>query len=215
MHDTNPATHEPATHRTGRPTAAEADQRERDILDAALELLMEVGYDRFSIDALAERAHAGKATIYRRWPGKAALVVDAVRRRHADHQEPLPDTGSLRGDLIAAVGRMTDALTSRDGALLVGVMQAMHSDAELAEQLRTQVFESKYAAYQEIVDRAVSRGELTGTGGADAALEVLPAVIVTRLLILDLPADPSFADHVVDDILLPLLTHQTTQEHRP
>ena len=78
----------------------------------------------------------------------------------------------------------------------------------------TGAVESKYAAYQEIVDRAAARGELTGTGGADAALEVMPAVIVTRLLILDLPADRSFADHVVDDILLPLLTHQTTQEHR-
>lgn len=215
MADTPPHIHETATHRPGRPTAAEADRREQDILDTALELLMEVGYDRFSIDALAERAHAGKATIYRRWPGKAALVVDAVRRRHAGKQEPLPDTGSLRGDLIAAVSRIADSLTSRDGALLVGVMQAMHSDAELAEQLRTQVFESKHAAYREIVDRAVARGELAGAGGTDAALEVIPAVVATRLLILDLPTDRSFADHLVDDIVLPLLSHPATQEHHP
>ena len=63
------------------PRGPRAEAREQAILDAALELLKEVGYDRLSIDALAERAHAGKATIYRHWSGKAEIVVDAIRRR--------------------------------------------------------------------------------------------------------------------------------------
>ncbi len=63
-----------------RPTGPRAEAREQAILDAALELLMEVGYDRLSMDALAERAQAGKATIYRHWSGKAEIVAEAIRR---------------------------------------------------------------------------------------------------------------------------------------
>ena len=66
--------------RAPRPTGPRAEAREQAILDAALELLMEVGYDRLSMDALAERARAGKATIYRHWSGKAQIVAEAVRR---------------------------------------------------------------------------------------------------------------------------------------
>src|ERR1700692_4839290 len=71
---------EETTGKGDRPTGPRAEAREQAILDAALELLMEVGYDRLSMDALAERAHAGKATIYRHWSGKAQIVAEAVRR---------------------------------------------------------------------------------------------------------------------------------------
>ena len=74
-----------------RPTGPRAEAREQAILDAALELLMEVGYDRLSMDALAERAHAGKATIYRHWSGKAQVVAEAVRRlKGGGASEPFP-----------------------------------------------------------------------------------------------------------------------------
>ena len=79
------------TEQDHRPTGARAEAREQAILDAALELVMEVGYDRLSMDALAERAHAGKATIYRHWSGKAQVVAEAVRRRSAARSEsPTP-----------------------------------------------------------------------------------------------------------------------------
>jgi AcrR family transcriptional regulator len=201
-----------AAHRTGRPTAAEAGQREQSILDTALEMVKEVGYDRFSIDALAERAHVGKATIYRHWPGKAALIAEAVRRRHETHAGPLADTGSLRGDLRAAVRRIIDAVAAKDGPLLLGVMAAMHADPDLADLLRVQVFESKHAEYDEIVARAVARGELPGPGGAALLHEILPALVAARFLVLDLPADDEFADHLVDDVALPLLQFRPPQE---
>ena len=82
-----------------RPSGARAAARRQAILDAALALLMEVGYDRMSMDGLAERAHAGKATIYRHWTGKAEVVVEAIRCRKCDNFSAPPDTGSLRGDL--------------------------------------------------------------------------------------------------------------------
>src|SRR5580698_2904876 len=89
-----------STERAHRPTGPRAEAREQAILDAALELLMEVGYDRLSIDALAERARAGKATIYRHWSGKAQIVAEAVRCRAEETMEVVPDTGPLRGDLL-------------------------------------------------------------------------------------------------------------------
>ena len=100
----------------GRGRGREVTQREFAICDAALALLAEVGYDRMSMDAVAARARASKATIYRRWPGKRELVLEAVRTRVADIVEP-PDTGSLSGDIIATLRAFgqpgVDAVTPR------------------------------------------------------------------------------------------------------
>src|SRR5271156_5658417 len=94
-------------HEAPRPAAnpcgpARGDARQQAILDAAVELVAEVGYDRMSMDAIALRAKASKATIYRHWPGKAELVTEAIRRRVSPASEPLVDSGSLRGGLLLA-----------------------------------------------------------------------------------------------------------------
>src|SRR6476661_7275970 len=83
--------------------------REQEILDATLEVLADVGYDRLTMDAVAARAKASKATLYRRWNDKASLVVDALLV--VKHTAETPDTGTLRGDLIASfcgLGGLTD-----------------------------------------------------------------------------------------------------------
>src|SRR5689334_11946810 len=80
------------------------DSRDPQILQATAQLLAEVGYDRLTMDAVAARAHAGKATLYRRWSSKGELVVDALGcAAHGETPEAAPDTGSLRGDLEALV----------------------------------------------------------------------------------------------------------------
>jgi AcrR family transcriptional regulator len=185
-----------------RPTGPRAEAREQAILDAALELVMEVGYDRLSMDALAERARAGKATIYRHWSGKAQVVAEAIRRRKSEH-EIRPDTGSLRGDLRAALGHMCDSVTADEG-LVAGVMSAMRSDPELAELMRTQVLD-QHGKLDAIVERAIARGELPVGSSAALAYEVAPAVVMSRLLFQNLPMDEAFTDHLVDDVILPLL----------
>ena len=114
--------------------------REAEILEAALEVLAEVGYDRFTMDAVALRAKASKATLYRRWNGKVQLVIDALHHDHQQHhyteQGPV-DTGSLRGDLIAAFcgdGGLTDKPeVDTFGAILTAITR----DAEFAEAFRT------------------------------------------------------------------------------
>jgi AcrR family transcriptional regulator len=191
--------------RTKRPSGPRAEAREQAILDAALELLMEVGYDRFSMDALAERAKAGKATIYRHWSGKAQVVTEAVRRLKMDVLAAPVDTGSLRGDLLGELTQMCTSMTTEDAAIVAGVMCAMRTDAELAHLVRTQIIESKRGKFQGIVERAVRRGELPEGSTADLVDEVMPAMLMHRLVIQGEPLDEAFAVHMVDDIVLPLI----------
>ena len=111
--------------------------REQEILDAALEVLGEVGYDRLTMDAVASRAKASKATLYRRWTNKLTLVIDALVAQKAA-PEPA-DTGSLRGDLEAAYcgfGGLTDPETV---IRFTSVLTAIGRDPEFAHAYRTQV----------------------------------------------------------------------------
>ena len=168
-------------------------------------LLMEVGYDRLSMDALADRAHAGKATIYRHWSGKAEIVVEAVRCRKCDDFSAPQDTGTLRGDLIAALDRSRESFTEEDSALLVGVASAMHHDKELAGLMHQQVFEAKQGLFDEIVARAVERGEPVSSGASAVVNEVSSALFFNRVAMGGGEIDEAFVLHLVDDVMLPLL----------
>src|SRR6478672_5992627 len=106
--------------------------RDAAIRDATLALLLEVGYDRLSMDAVAARAKASKATIYRRWPGKQELVLDAVRAR-GPGLVVTEDTGSLRGDLMATYRSAIHGSAADDADLIAGVLRAMRTTPELAD----------------------------------------------------------------------------------
>jgi AcrR family transcriptional regulator len=190
--------------------------RDAAICDATLTLLAEVGYDRMSMDAVAARARASKATIYRRWPGKRELVLDALRRR-AEHQPRAADTGSLRGDLIATFRAMADQAGAEDAELMAGMLRAMRCAPELSTCVRDQVVESKGAALREIVERAVGRGELPPQADPVLAHEVASALWIKHVLVVGGQVDDAFIAHVTDDVLIPLLscgsrpsTHQET-----
>jgi AcrR family transcriptional regulator len=198
-------TETPIIDSEGRPSGARAAARRQAILDAAIELLAEVGYDRMSMDALADRAHAGKATIYRHWAGKAEVVVEAVRCRKCDDFIAPPDTGSLRGDLLATLNHSRESFTEEDSSLLVGMVSAMHHDQELADLMREQIFEGKQGLFDEIVARAVRRGEPVSAGAASIANEVSSALFINRVAMGGGEIDETFLFHVVDDVILPLL----------
>lgn len=186
----------------GRPLS---DDREQAILEAALDLVVEVGYDGLSMDALAERARASKATIYRHWSGKAEVVAAAVRCRSKSKAEELPDTGSLRGDLLALLTRSCETLSSSEGALMASVLWAMRSDPELAALMRAQIVEGKRELIEAVVSRAKGRGECAAGTDTSVAGEVMPAMVLSRLLVTGDPLDEAFCTHLVDDVLLPLL----------
>jgi len=204
---TSPAT---AATRAGRPRD---ETREAAILAATLQVLAEVGYDRLTIDAVATAARASKATVYRRWPSKAPLVVDAMQTLKPKPPEGTteapcywPDTGSLRGDLVAGVQAFVDRLNSDEGKLTAAVISAQMRDPELAQAMRAATYDDKRRSCRILADRAIARGELTSPAGADTFVEVLPAIMFNRLLLSGQPLDETFVTHVVDDIAMPLLT---------
>jgi AcrR family transcriptional regulator len=181
--------------------------REQAILDAVVELLSEVGYEALTIDAVAARAHASKTTIYGRWPGKAALVRAAVSEVVRRGAHAPGDTAGLRSDLLAAMLEVRSYLTPEFMAMMRGLVHAMSADQELSELLRP-VLDDEIAS-REIIKRAVRRGEIPrGSQRRAAALvhEVIEGQIVRRMFITGEPIDDRFARHVIDDMLMPLLS---------
>jgi AcrR family transcriptional regulator len=182
------------------------DEREHAILRAAFEILTEVGYAGLRLDAVAARARASKATLYRHWSGKPALVAEAVRVCKGA-AGVVPDTGSLRGDLIAWFSEMAEATTGEEGPLLAGLVMAMHTDPELAAEMRA-MHSSKSPIARAICAQAEMRGELCPGYNVDLIEEIVPGQLFMHSFVLGGPLDERFITHVVDDVVLPLLTRQ-------
>lgn len=187
----------------GRPRV-EGD-REQEILEAALAILVDVGYDRLTMDAVATRAKASKATLYRRWSGKAALVIDALVH-HKEGPREAADTGSLRGDLLAtfcAPGGLTD---THQTAILAAVITAMGRDAEFARAFRERFIAPKAHIGREIYLRAQARGEIRDDVDLDILTAALPGIVLHRMFLLgDIPTT-DLVSRVVDQIILPAAT---------
>ena len=186
----------------GRPR----DPRRREaILQAAIALVVEVGYDRMTVDALAARAGVSKPTIYRRWPhGKPEIVVEAIRARRAE-AGALPDTGSLRGDLLAMLGTVVSGL-EEDAHLAGGLISQLRSSTELAALFREEVIADERRRYAVLVSRAVARGELSAVVPVTPLFaDVAGSVVFTRALIAGDPLDTAFTEELVDRVLLPIL----------
>jgi AcrR family transcriptional regulator len=189
---------EAAAHR-GRQMDASRDAALR---DAALELLAEIGYDRLSIDAVAARAKASKMTIYRRWSGKAELVVDAISSLRKPGE--IPDTGSLRGDL-EAMARSSDSPDIRfDAQLVLGLVTALTRDPELRQVIREQLIGRDGIRLRQVFERAVARGEIPQGRNLDLLISVFPALVIHHLLIFGELPDTSFTVQVINELILPL-----------
>jgi AcrR family transcriptional regulator len=180
-----------------------AEVREEAILSATMKLLVEVGYDRLSIDGVAVLAHSSKTTIYRRWPDKAALVVAAITR-HTTEELVIPDDSlSLRDDLLALAGSMRDVLCAHDAALLIGLATAMRARPDLALTVHARLMDDKHAACRLVVERAVERGELPSADSVDLLMEACSSMMFARICIGTQPVDDAFVINLVDRILIP------------
>lgn len=177
------------------------------IYQAVLELLGEVGYDQMSMDAIAARARASKATIYRAWPHKPDLVMAALRHHFGDTPEP-PDTGTLRGDLIAHLRPTCQVADSAEGNVVTGLLSAATRNPELSRTLFQCTYEIKSVTHETIIKRAKERGEIPDEVTAALLHEVMHAMVLTRKLWSVEPLDDVFVVHLVDDVLLPVLRHR-------
>jgi AcrR family transcriptional regulator len=182
----------------GRPRSPEAD---RAILVATVELLAERGLGAMSIEEIAARAGVGKATIYRRWPSKGLLALDAFVASFAA-QQPLPDTGTLRGDLTAALRAWVRAVTVTPmGSVLAGLIGEAQNDPSLRAAWRDRVLEPLRRRHRIMLDRAVARGEISASVDQEVVLDLFFGAAQHRLLLGHLPLDDTFVVDVVDVIL--------------
>jgi AcrR family transcriptional regulator len=179
--------------------------REQEILDATLAVLVEVGYDRLTMDAVATQAKASKATLYRKWDGKAALVIDALMSEKTPLVVP-EDTGSLRGDLLAVFcghGGLTD---EHQTAMLGSVITAIGRDSEFAAAFRERFIAPKVTVARAIYERAHARGEVRDDIDLDIITAALPGIVLHRMFLLGEQPTTDLVARVVDQVILPAVT---------
>lgn len=187
-----------AAARRGRPRSQEAD---RAILAAAAGLLAEGGFAALSIEEVAARSGVAKTTIYRRWNSRGTLALDAFLADFQSQQPP-PDTGSLRGDLLAALRAWIRAVTRTSaGPILAGLIAESQRDPELGVAWRERVVEQLRAQHKIMLNRAVDRGEIPPDTDQEVVLDLLFGAAYHRLLHGHRPLTDSFARRVVDLIV--------------
>ena len=191
----------------GASDSRRGSDRRTAICNAVCELLAKVGYDRMTMDAIANQAKASKATIYRMWPDKPQLVVEALQCQFGASADA-PDTGSLRGDLLALLNTACYTADGETGEVMVGVLTAAGHDPQLAETLTRTLYKDKSQLHAELVRRAVARGEVHAEADPSILHEVMHSMISGRKLWQFGPLDEEFARHMVDDILIPILMHR-------
>ncbi|WP_122819395.1 TetR/AcrR family transcriptional regulator [Nocardioides pantholopis] len=178
--------------------------RELEILTATLEVLADVGYDRLTMDAVAARAKASKATLYRRWSSKVSLVIEALSHAKGPHEAP--DTGSLRDDLEAVfcgIGGLTD---SNGVATFGAILTALTRDPEFAEAFRRDVLGPKLEASRAVWQRAAARGELRDGLDLDLFEPALVGIVLHRVFVMGEAPDPTLVGRVIDQIIVPAAT---------
>jgi AcrR family transcriptional regulator len=196
---------EPARPTRGRPRDTGRDTA---ILDATSQLLVDVGYDQLSIEAVAARAGVGKTTIYRRYPGKAALVAAAVDRR-GPWTPPDISIGPLRDALLATVHWMANEISAEQVGLLGAVFSGMRHDPDLATAMREVLHRDQAVLVDGVATRSAGTADLP-PGAAQLIAEVATALVVYRVVVTGEAGDEAFVCHVVDDVLLPLLNRGTS-----
>jgi AcrR family transcriptional regulator len=180
----------------GRPRSEKAHQA---ILAAAGDLLLARGLSAVSMDAVAERAGVSKATIYRWWPTKESLALDALFTEWAAVEPRLRDTGTLRGDLLALLRPWARLATSKPYGRVIGalVTEAQTDPAFAAEYLR-RVVEPRRDQARAIFRRAIERGEIPADTKIEVAVDMVYGPLYHRLLHGHAPLNDRFVRDVVD-----------------
>jgi|SRR5215213_3840669 len=159
-----------------------SERRRRAILAAAASVLEKLGYEALTMDRVAASARASKATIYRHWPSKAALVCDAFLAE-VDTAIPIPDTGSAREDLIKAFQASAEFFSRRRiRIILLGVLVAIPTDEELRSAFHDRYLAPRRAAGEVAIRRGVARGELRADTDVEALFDALYGALHLRLL---------------------------------
>ena len=172
----------------------------QNILCAARTLLAEIGFADLTIEGIAERAGVGKTTIYRHWPNKASLVLDAFIEA-ATKQFPFPDTGSVREDLRLQMRRMIKLMNGPEGRTIATLIGGAQADAELAEAFRSRWLTARREEARQIIQRGKERNEIRADIDPEVLLDALYGPLYFRLLIGHAPLTPGYADKLVSLVM--------------
>jgi len=178
------------------------------IYDAVVDELAQIGYAAFTIESVATRAHTGKASIYRRWPTKQDLVVAAFCAKAGEAFDLVGATTAAtttRDALVHVGGRICALVRGGVGEALRAVGAESSRDAELAAALDARVGCPKREALLGLLQRGVARGEVRPEAADELVAEVLPAMLLTRLVVQGLPVSDEHIERIVDNIVMPLL----------
>ena len=193
----------PATHRE-RKTRRRGVALEDALLDAAWAELRATGYASLTMEAVAERAGTSRAVLYRRWPSRAALVIAAMRRHRPMLSGDVPDTGSLRGDVLALLTRISERLAELDPETVYGILGDYFADSQLFSQVQDQVLQIGAGVMATILKHAEERGEITP--GISPRVATLPTDLFRHeLFIRRIPPAGQVITEIIDEVFLPLV----------
>lgn len=200
-----------------QPGAGRGAGREAAICQAVVELLNETSYESVTMDAVAARAKASKATIYRRWSNKDELVVEALRVMVIGRDLDPIDTGSLRDDIVARISQqLADPVHAAvNNAALKVLVYAASSDPDLAGDMRLAIRDAQLSAWQAILHRAHARGELQREVDAALTFEVIQGQFCARTGVDAGRVDHEYVEHLVDDVMMPVILHAGSPLPRP
>jgi AcrR family transcriptional regulator len=182
----------------GRPRSLEVDEA---ILAAAVDLFAEGGLDGLTVEGVAARANVGKATIYRRYPGKVDLVIAASKLFTVDGEDAPPDTGTTRGDLRALVDWLIAMLTTTPLGRAMPMMVADRARVPELAEAHLEMVTEKRARHRRALQRGVDRGDLRADVDLELMIDSYVGPIFYRFLVTDAPLDEAFADELVDNTL--------------
>ena len=165
-----------------RPGRPRCEQSQKAILRSTLKLLQKAGFAELTIEAIAAHAGVGKATVYRWWPNKGALVVDAFASVTKDDLH-FPDCGSVYKDVSLQMSQWLGVLRSPRGRIVAAVIAGGQSDVELMEAFRARFLRPRRQEAYQTLRRGIERGELPHGLDLDLVLDILYGAIYMRFLI--------------------------------
>ncbi|MFJ6699877.1 TetR/AcrR family transcriptional regulator C-terminal ligand-binding domain-containing protein [Streptomyces sp. NPDC091272] len=205
MPPTSPSSTPPADSAAIAGSPKRGRARENAILTVALELVAEAGFEALTVDAVAARARASKATIYGKWKTKDEMVAEALRRQSEGRVVVTPDTGSLRQDLLATTGEVAAALRGRNGVSLVSLVEAVRDHQGLRDAARSQMERTSREIGAAIAEQARRRGELRPGADVPACLKLTLGQLLFDALFTGRVPGRDEQERLVDQVLLPLL----------
>jgi AcrR family transcriptional regulator len=180
------------------------DVLEEAILRAAIDELAEVGYPSLSMERVAARARTSKAALYRRWPNRAELVVDAYSR-YVVTDLSVEDTGNLRDDVLELLRLIVRRMTSPMAQTLHGLLADARDDRELIRVIREHLLMIRPVLMTEILDRAAARGELRAWPLSPRLVTLPLDLLRSECLVPGPPILETALIEIVDDVFLPLV----------